>query len=98
MTSRQKRVIDCVAADAKIPVKKLMGISRKQAYVLPRHICFFLLKSLFPISFQEIGDIFGKDHTTIMHGVKRIKDEMKNDKELAAIIERLLEALEQVVD
>jgi chromosomal replication initiator protein len=55
----------------------------------------FLAKQLTPRSLPEIGRRFGgRDHTTILHGVKNIEELMATDSQLAddlAMLKRLLE-------
>lgn len=55
--------------------------SRRQgALVYPRQIAFYLARTYTPYSYPQIGRRFGdRDHTTIMHGVRRIQERMKSD-------------------
>lgn len=55
--------------------------SRRQgALVYPRQIAFWLARNLTPYSYPQIGRRFGnRDHTTIMHGCRRIEAKMKTD-------------------
>ena len=46
----------------------------------PRQIAMFLCKSLTTFSYPEIGKAFGgKDHTTVMHAVKKIEELKQHD-------------------
>jgi hypothetical protein len=55
--------------------------SRRQgALVYPRQIAFFLARRLTPYSYPQIARRFGdRDHTTIMHGCRRIEARMRED-------------------
>jgi hypothetical protein len=55
--------------------------SRRQgALVYPRQIAFYLARRHTPYSYPQIGRRFGnRDHTTIMHGCRRIEERMKAD-------------------
>ena len=51
------------------------------------YICRVYLKE----SLSKIGNIFGgKDHTTVMHSVNKIKDEIKKDKNLEIEIDKII--------
>jgi chromosomal replication initiator protein len=46
----------------------------------PRQIAMYLSKTLTSKSLTEIGSKFGKkDHTTVMHAIKKIEELIKND-------------------
>ena len=55
----------------------------------------YLCKQLTTRSLPEIGRHFGgRDHTTVMHGVKRIEDLMRSDAQIAEDVELLRRMLE----
>jgi chromosomal replication initiator protein len=62
----------------------------------PRQIAMYLSKQLTPRSLPEIGRRFGgRDHTTIMHGVRRIEELKTTDSQLSddlQLLRRLLES------
>jgi chromosomal replication initiator protein len=56
----------------------------------------YLARKMTGASFPEIGDKFGgKDHTTVMHNVKKIEDSLSKDLDLKAHVESLERQLEQ---
>jgi len=47
--------------------------------VRPRQVAMFLLKKELGLTFAEIGNLLGgRDHTTIMHGVEKVDNMLKN--------------------
>ena len=53
---------------------------RNRAIARPRQIAMALAKELTERSYPEIGDAFGgKDHTTVLHACKRIKELRETD-------------------
>ena len=51
--------------------------------VLPRQITMYLCRELTDTSLVNIGKLLGKkDHTTVMHGVNKITEELKTNPEL----------------
>jgi chromosomal replication initiator protein len=63
-----------------IKLSDLLSPRRARAVARPRQIAMFLSKELTDKSLPEIGRKFGgRDHTTIMHGVKRVTQLSKDD-------------------
>lgn len=56
---------------------QLRGSRRDASLVKPRQICMFLLKEDIRITHVEIGNLLGgRDHTTVMHGVSKIANQI----------------------
>ncbi len=54
--------------------------TRKRQYVDARRILYFLLRKIYRLSYQEIGDkCGGKNHATILHSIKDIEFMCKSD-------------------
>ncbi len=73
--------INAVSRFYNIKVSLLKGSTRLKNVVFPRHILMFVLKTELSLSLNEIGSLLGgRDHTTILHGVEKIKHSLeKND-------------------
>ncbi len=79
-----------VAEYYNIKVSDMHSARRSVTIARPRQIAMYLAKQLTTKSLPEIGRKFGgKDHTTVMHGVKRIQELMQKDSELCDDVERL---------
>lgn len=84
-----------VAAHYNIKVSDMHSSRRSVAIARPRQIAMYLAKKLTTKSLPEIGRKFGgKDHTTVMHAVKRIDELSRNDKEFADDVELLMRMLQ----
>ena len=67
---------------------------RTRAVARPRHVAMYLAKSLTTRSYPDIGRRFGgRDHTTVLHAVKRIEALKAEDPALTADIEALARKL-----
>ena len=78
-----------------IRLSDMIGPKRLRTYARPRQIAMFLSKQLTSRSLPEIGRGFGgRDHTTVMHGVKRIEELRAQDGQIAEDLEMLRRALE----
>ena len=74
-----KQLIDKVAKYYNLSSKDLLGKSRVKNIKTARQIAMYLMKEELGLSTVEIGRELSKDHTTIMHGIKVIKDNLKTD-------------------
>lgn len=85
------QVIAAVALDVKISSSDLISQARYRRIARPRQIAMFLMRRLCPhLSFPEIGRrLGGRDHTTILYGVRKIYELMAVDRELADQVDRI---------
>ena len=83
-----------VAQYYKIRVADLMSKRRNRAVARPRQVAMCLAKELTERSYPEIGDAFGgKDHTTVLHGCRRIKELRESDMRVREDYANLLRTL-----
>jgi chromosomal replication initiator protein len=74
----------------------LLSARRTRTIVRPRQIAMYLAKVLTPRSLPEIGRRFGgRDHTTVLHAVRKIEDLMSGDRTLAEEIELLKRLIDE---
>lgn len=86
-----------VADHFKLRVSDLKSKKRQRAFSVPRQIAMYLARSRTSSSFPEIGVKFGgKDHTTVMHAVKKIETSKKKDIDLRTNIETIDRKLDQL--
>ncbi|MEP4194568.1 MAG: chromosomal replication initiator protein DnaA [Aliishimia sp.] len=78
-----------------IRLSDMIGPKRLRSYARPRQVAMYLCKKLTSRSLPEIGRRFGgRDHTTVMHGVRRIEELKQQDGQIAEDLELLRRALE----
>ena len=72
-----------------------MSSSRRSINIArPRQIAMFLCKALTSFSYPEIGKAFGgKDHSTVIHAVKKIESLLDDDQRLKKQISDLKESI-----
>ena len=88
-----KQVIDKVAKYYNLTSKDLYGESRVKDIKNARQIAMYLMNEQLGLSTVKIGNEFKKDHTTIMHGIKVIKTQLKTDFNLRSQISDLREKI-----
>jgi chromosomal replication initiator protein len=60
-----------------ISIKDIESISRKQAFVQPRHIAIFLCRRHTDQPIQAIGKSFNRYHATVIHSINLVEKELK---------------------
>ncbi len=79
-----------------IRLSEMIGPKRIRTYARPRQMAMYLAKHMTSRSLPEIGRRFGgRDHTTVMHGVRRIEELKATDSQIADDLELLRRALSE---
>ncbi len=83
-----------VAEHFRIKVSELKSDKRIKTLVVPRQIAIYICRELTKASYPEIGEKFGgKDHSTIIHSVKKIEKQLAGDDEFKATVEDIRKKL-----
>jgi chromosomal replication initiator protein len=73
-------VLNQVAQYYKISIDRLLSLDRSRSVAEPRQIAMFILREDAHTSYPQIGEILGgRDHTTVMYAVEKIKKEITRD-------------------
>lgn len=80
-----KDVVEFVAKRHGLRTELMYSPQRYRDVARPRQIAMYAIRQLCPhLSFPEIGRrLGGRDHTTIMHGVRRIESLIRTDQDIA---------------
>ena len=84
-------ILDAVAKHYRVKISELLGKKRTRTIARPRQVAMSLTKDLTSLSLPAIGEAFGgRDHTTVMHGIKAVAKLRQEDPEVAQDYEKLL--------
>ncbi|MHA3979522.1 chromosomal replication initiator protein DnaA [Halovulum sp. GXIMD14794] len=90
-----EEIIRKVADHYNVRMADLLGPRRARAVSRPRQVAMFLSKQLTTKSLPEIGRRFGgRDHTTVIHAVKKIEELKSVDSQISDEVELLRRMLE----
>ena len=71
------KIIDLVCSHFKVKKEELKKQDRSKRIAYPRQICMYLLRKHTDLNYTDIAHLLGrKDHTTIMHGVEKITQDL----------------------
>jgi chromosomal replication initiator protein len=83
-----------VAEYYKIKLSDLLSRRRSRSIARPRQVAMALAKELTNHSLPEIGEAFGgKDHTTVLHACRKVKDLSETDRDIREDMKNLLRLL-----
>lgn len=87
-------IINVVAEHFGVRPEDIVSKKRNSEFVLPRQVVMYLCRELTNVSQINIGKILGKkDHTTVIHGVKKIEAEIQNSEEFRNKIDIIIKKL-----
>lgn len=78
-----------------LDMERLSRKSREQYIATPRQVVFYLGRELSDISLTGVGRIFHKDHGTILHGCRKIRDRMDTDPKFKDLVTQVTAACQQ---
>lgn len=85
------RIIALVAETFGVTRLDLISERRTADIVMPRQICFYLMRTCTTLSFPEIGRrMGGRDHTTAIHGVRKIAGLLETQPHIRVLVEALV--------
>ncbi|WP_412027396.1 chromosomal replication initiator protein DnaA [Deinococcus yunweiensis] len=90
-------VLRQVASHYNMPPDVIRGSGRVREVVVPRQVAQYLIRELTDHSLPEIGQFFGRDHSTVMHAISKVTEMLGKDVELTTavnILRRKMQGLE----
>lgn len=87
------QIMKSVADFFNVTVEDLINRGRKKEIVEPRQIAIYLLRDILDMSYPYIGEKLGRDHTTAIHAVEKISQEINKNSSLSQKINLIKESL-----
>ena len=89
-------IIRVVAEYFALTPNDLKGKKRSQNIVFPRQLAMYIGREMTDYSTTELGQDFGgRDHTTVMHSIDKIKGKLLTDPTLDSTIESLKRSIKE---
>lgn len=93
-TTAIKIICEEVCQEFSLNMEMLVRKSREEYIAIPRFVVFYLSRQMCDVTLQGMGRIFGKDHGTVIHGCRKVRDRMDVDKEFADKLAKLKSTVE----
>ena len=88
-------ILSIVANYFNVTSDEILSSKRTQEIAYARHIAMYLIREFTNLSLPKIGqELGGRNHATIMHGIKNIESSMQTDSDTKKIIDELVKNLE----
>ncbi|MBB6098977.1 chromosomal replication initiator protein [Deinobacterium chartae] len=87
-------IVKAVADHYGMSVEVLKGSSRTRDVVVPRQIAMYLIRDMTTHSLPEIGQFFGRDHSTVLYTTQKLSEQIGKDSELSAAVQALRQRLQ----
>ena len=89
-------IIKTVCNFFNIKIPEIKSNKKLKEFVLPRQIAMYIIRTNTDLSFPEIGDKFGgKDHSSVIYAVDKIKKNLNKDKELEKTIQNIIKTIQK---
>lgn len=89
-----EEIIKKVSNHYNIKISDIKSPKRLKTVVLPRQIAMYISRQLTSSSYPEIGEKFGgKDHSTIIHAIRKIEKLMEEDFQFKTTVENIKNSL-----
>lgn len=88
------QIVEAVSKHFNVPSDDIRGTSRKAPIAQARHVAVFITREITGDSWKHIGHLFGdRDHTSMMHGYRKISELMLRDRDLRVSVKQLIRNL-----
>ena len=88
-------IVDAVCTHFSLRPIDLRSKRRSRNVVVPRQLAMYLCRRLMSASFPHIGELFGRDHSTVIHATAVTERRIKEDAAFQATLERLERSLRE---
>ena len=73
-------ILEIVSNYFDIKIEEIKSKKRNQPITNARQVYMYLTREILNLSLLNIGKSIGRDHSTVIHGIEKIENKMKNDK------------------
>ena len=94
-----ERIREVVARRWRVRPEALASKRRTKDVTVPRQVAMYLIKETLGTSLVRIGELFGgRDHSTVIHSIRKVEEEMERDPAFRALVEATKEDMERGID
>ncbi|EPP29699.1 istB-like ATP binding family protein, partial [Chlamydia psittaci 84-8471/1] len=70
-------IVRAVAKYYGVSPESILGRSQSREYVLPRQVAMYLCRQKLSLSYVRIGDVFSRDHSTVISSIRAISQKVE---------------------
>ncbi len=89
-----EQILTTVSKHYRVDETEILGVSRKAHIAQARHVAIYITREILNDSWKQIGARFGnKDHTSMMHGYKKVRTLINQNREMNNAVQSLMNDL-----
>ena len=89
-----EQIRDAVAREWGVSPSGLISKRRTKDLTVPRQVAMYLIRELLDLSLVEVGGLFGgRDHSTVIHSIRKVEDAVNSDSSVRHAVERVRTSL-----
>lgn len=74
-----EKIISHVADHEGVPYEEIIGKSQSRDSLIPRQLAMYFIRKYLKLPYMKIGDIFSRDHSTVMSSIRQIEKQISAD-------------------
>ena len=82
----KEEILEIIADECGITVGQILNKSRKREVINGRFIFCGIMNDYFSYTLKRIGGVVGRDHTTVIHAVRKFKDRIRNEDDFRDLV------------
>ena len=88
-------IISFVAKQYNISKDDILSQKKNRAVAYPRMLAMYLIRTICNTTYQQIGEIFGRHYSTVMHAEETITKECSTNKDTKDLVDDFVERIKQ---
>ena len=90
-------LVDIISSVSGVEKKDILGKERYRKFVIPRYIFGYIAKRRYGYTYEQIGEVLGSHHSTVIYSVNKVADLIDiQDEYLVPIYKGVLDAINKV--
>lgn len=90
------KILEATSAKYHLEIEEIVGASRRRPLVLARQVAMYVCRDMTDLSYPAIAEAFGgRDHTTVIHAVRKIGNLMKERHQVYDQVTELVETIKK---
>ncbi len=78
-----------------VSIDDIKSANRSSNISQARNICMYVIKTVTGITLKEVGTFFGKDHSTVLHSIKRIESALETDQTFRNTVNNIIREVKE---
>ena len=87
------KILTTVSKAYNVPVENMKSKKKTDSIAKARHVAIYIIKNMTELTLKEIGNIFGRDHSTVISSIEKVESNIKTVNNYESEIKRLMKEI-----